>query len=321
MKLIDVIRERIRMKQYALSTERTYLHWIRRYIRFNGLRHPRELGVAEVGRFLAHLAVEEHVSASTQNQALAAIIFLYGVLEIDLGTLDFCRAKKEKHLPTVLTREEIFSLLENLTGVYGIMGQLLYGGGLRLNECLRLRVKDIDFEHRTITLRDTKSNRDRATCMPDSVIPALKLHLEKVRAQWAEDTANGYGEVELPNALDKKYPHAAYEWGWQYIFPAATFSRDPRSGHVRRHHIFESSVQRAVKEAARKAHIYKLVGPHTLRHSFATHLLEMGTDIRTIQDLLGHKDIKTTMVYTHVLNCSAVISPLDRENNKRMLVK
>ena len=312
MKLMDVVQDALRVKNYAYRTEKTYMHWIRQYVRFHMPVHPREVGADGVSKFLTYLATERNVSASTQNQALAAILFLYSVLGVQLGDINAVRARKSQHLPTVLTQDEVMRLLEQLNGLYRIIGQLLYGGGLRLMECLRLRVKEIDFERRTLTLRDTKSNRDRVTCLPDSVIPALKLHLAKVKAQHDEDLANGRGEVDLPNALAVKYPHAPFEWGWQYVFPAAGFSTDPRSGRVRRHHIFETSVQKAIKKAARLAGIHKPVGPHTLRHSFATHLLEGGTDIRTIQDLLGHKDLKTTMIYTHVVNLAAVRSPLDR---------
>ena len=312
MKLMDAVQDALRVKNYAYRTEKTYLHWIRQYVRFHLPAHPREVGTEGVSKFLTYLATERKVSASTQNQALAAILFLYSVLGVELGDLNAVRARKSQYLPTVLTQDEVMRLLTELDGVYSIVGQLLYGGGLRLMECLRLRVKDIDFEHRTLTLRDTKSNRDRVTCLPDSVIPALKLHLAKVKAQHDEDIANGRGEVGLPNALAVKYPRAPFEWGWQYVFPAAGFSTDPRSGRVRRHHIFETSVQKAIKKASQKAGIHKPVGPHTLRHSFATHLLEGGTDIRTIQDLLGHKDLKTTMVYTHIANPAAVQSPLDR---------
>jgi integron integrase len=311
-KLMDIVRDALRVKGYAYKTEKTYMHWIRQYVRYYLPKHPRETGVEGVKTFLTYLAVERHVSATTQNQALAALLFLYKVLEIDLGDVAMVRAKKSEYLPAVLSVDETLRLLENMDGVYRIIGQLLYGGGLRLMECLRLRVKDIDFDHRTLTLHDTKSNRDRVTCLPDAVISSLKLHLAKVKAQHQEDLANGYGSVELPNALDKKYPNAQFEWGWQYVFPAHQFSRDPRSGIVRRHHLFETSVQKAVKRAAKLAKINKLVGPHTLRHSFATHLLEGGTDIRTIQDLLGHKDIRTTMIYTHVVNRAGVRSPLDR---------
>lgn len=311
MNLFDVVREALRTKHYACRTEKTYLHWIRQYVRFLKTVHPREAGADGVKRFLTHLAVNRQVSATTQNQALAALLFLYRLYEIEIGNLDIVRAKRSMYIPTVLDQDETMRLLEQLDGIYRIMGQLLYGGGLRLMECLRLRVKDVDFERQTLTLRDTKSNRDRVTCLPDAVIPALKLHLAKVKAQHDEDLANGRGEVELPNALAVKYPRAPYECGWQYVFPAAGFSKDPRSGRIRRHHIFETSIQKAIKKAARAAGIHKPVGPHTLRHSFATHLLEGGTDIRTIQELLGHKDIKTTMIYTHVVNRAAVRSPLD----------
>lgn len=312
MNLFETVREALRTRRYAYRTEKTYLHWIRHYVRFIKPTHPREAGADGVKRFLTHLAVDRQVSATTQNQALAALLFLYKLYEIELGDLDIVRARKSTWLPTVLTHDEAMRVLEQLNGQYRIMGQLMYGGGLRLLECLRLRVKDVDFENRTITLRDTKSNRDRATVLPESVVPALMLHLAKVKAQYIEDLANGRGEVELPFALDRKYPNVPFEWAWQYIFPAVGFSTDPRSGHVRRHHVYETSVQKAVKLAARKAGIHKHVGPHTFRHSFATRLLELGYDIRTIQELLGHKDVKTTMIYTHVtMKGSGVVSPLD----------
>lgn len=233
--------------------------------------------------------------------------------------MSLVRAKKETHLPTVLTEDEVARVLEQMTGVYRIMTELLYGGGLRLMECLRLRVKDMDLENLSITLRDTKSNRDRVTLLPSSVVPALKLHLRKVKAQHDEDLANGYGEVEFPYALAGKYPRAPYEWCWQYIFPAGQFSTDPRSGHVRRHHIFETSLQKAVKEAARKAKIAKPVTPHVLRHCFATHLVRRGVDIRTVQELLGHKDLETTMIYVHMMAMSDVVSPLDRIQARRII--
>lgn len=311
-KLMDEVQSALRVKQYALKTERTYMHWIRCYVRHFLPKHPRETGVNGVREYLTYLAEEKHVSPGTQNQALAALLFLYRLLGIELGEIGHVRARKEKHLPTVLTEDETMRLIENLDGVYKIMGQLMYGGGLRLNECLCLRIKDIDFYNRTITLRDTKSNQDRTTCLPMSVIPALQLHLQKVKAIYQEDLANGLGEVEMPHALNRKYPNAAWEWGWQYVFPAAGLSKDPRSGRIGRHHIFETSIQRAVKSAARKAGIHRLVGPHTLRHCFATHLLQAGENIRTIQELLGHKKLETTMIYTHVLGGSAVRSPLDR---------
>lgn len=326
MNLYEVVKEALRIQGYAYKTEKTYLHWIKRFVRFLKPVHPRDSGEDGVKRFLTHLAVNGNVSPATQNQALAALLFLYKLYGIKIGNLDFVRAKKEKRLPTVLTVEETMNVIDNLEGVYKIMGQLLYGGGLRLNECLSLRVKDLDLFNRTITLRDTKSNRDRATCLPMSAIPVLQLHLAKVEAIHREDLANGYGEVELPYALARKYPRAAWDFGWQYVFPSASLSKDPRSNRIGRHHIFETSVQRAVKTAARKAGIHKPVGPHTLRHCFATHLLQAGTDIRTIQELLGHKDVETTMVYTHVVGGAAVQSPLDRyeparEIKQRVLVE
>ena len=312
MNFFDTVRDALRTKHYAYRTEKTYMHWIRQYVRFVAPTHPREAGAEGVKRFLTHLAVDRHIGASSQNQALAALLFLYKLYDVQLGDLDIVRAKKSTWLPTVLTHEEAMRLLEQLNGQYRIMGQLMYGGGLRLMECLRLRIKDVDFDMQTITLHETKSKRDRVTCLPASVISPLTLHLAKVKAQHNADLAEGRGEVELPDALDRKYPSAPFEWGWQYVFPAAGFSTDPRSGHVRRHHVYESSVQKAVKVAARKAGIHKLVGPHTLRHSFATRLLEIGYDIRTIQELLGHKDVKTTMIYTHVsMRGSGVVSPLD----------
>lgn len=308
MKLMETVREALVVRQYAYKTEQTYMLWIRKYVRHHLPRHPREVGVEELRSYLAGLGV----SAATQNQAFAAVQFLYGVMGVDLGDVSGLRAKKEKHLPTVLTHDEAMRVIENLDGVYRIMGELMYGGGLRLMECLRLRVKDVDLERRTITLRDTKSNRDRVTVLAQSVIPALMLHLAKVKAQHTEDLANGYGEVELPNALARKMPSAPYAWEWQYIFPAGDFSRDPRSGRVRRHHIFETSLQKAVKTAGRLAEVAKPVTPHVFRHSFATRLLEQGYDIRTIQELLGHQSVETTMIYTHVsLNGSGVISPMD----------
>lgn len=312
MNLFETVRNEMRTRHYAYRTEKTYLHWIRHYVRFLRPTHPRDAGMDGVKRFLTHLAVDRHVSATTQNQARAALKFLYGMYGVDWDEAGVPLARKSTWLPTVLTHDEAMRVIEQLDAQYRIMAQLMYGGGLRLMECLRLRVKDVDFGSRTVTLRDTKSNRDRITCLPESVVPGLMLHLDKVKAQHTIDLANGRGEVELPFAMDRKYPNAPYEWAWQYIFPAAGFSKDPRSGHVRRHHIDESSVQKAVKLAARRAGIAKRVGPHALRHSFATRLLELGYDIRTIQELLGHRDVKTTMIYTHVtMKGSGVISPLD----------
>lgn len=312
MNLFDTVRNELRTRHYAYRTEKTYMHWIRHYVRYLKPTHPREAGMDGAKRFITYLAIEKNVSATTQNQARAALKFLYGLYGIEWDETGVPLARKSAWLPTVLTHEDAMRVIEQLNGQYRIMAQLMYGGGLRLLECLRLRVKDVDFGSRTITLRDTKSSRDRVTCLPESVVPALMLHLQKVKAQHTIDLAEGRGEVELPHALDRKYPNAPFDWAWQYVFPAAGFSRDPRSGHVRRHHVYETSLQKAVKRAARLADIHKPVGPHTFRHSFATRLLELGYDIRTIQELLGHKDVKTTMIYTHVtMKGSGVVSPLD----------
>jgi len=312
MNLFETVRDALRTKHYAYRTEKTYLYWVRQYVHFLKPTHPREAGADGVKRFVTMLAVEKCVNWSTQNQALSALLFLYGLYEMDLGNLDIVRAKKSTYLPTVMTHEEAMRVIEQCDGQYKIMAQLMYGCGLRLMECLRLRIKDVDFEMRTITLRNTKSDRDRVTVLPESVVPALTLHLAKVKAQHTIDLSDGRGEVELPFALDKKYPNAPFEWVWQYVFPAADFSTDPRSGRVRRHHVYETSIQKAIKRAARKAKIDKHVGPHTFRHSFATRLLELGYDIRTIQELLGHKDVRTTMIYTHIsMRGSGVVSPLD----------
>lgn len=312
-KLMDEVRNALRVQGYAYKTEQQYLAWIRRYIRFHLPAHPREMREEGVKKYLTHLAVECDISPTTQNQCLAALLFLYRTLGIDLGDVTAVRARKDKRVPAVLTEDETLRLLEQLDGVYRIMAQIMYGGGLRLNECLRLRVKDVDMVNLTVTLHDTKGNSDRVTCLPASVVPALTLHLAKVKALHQEDLANGFGEVEMPHALGRKYPRAAWEWGWQYVFPAANLSKDPRSNRVGRHHIFETSIQRAIKTAARKAGIVKPCGPHTLRHCFATHLLRQGVNIRTIQELMGHKKLETTMLYTHVEGASEVKSPLDRQ--------
>lgn len=311
-KFLDEMRDKIRVKQYAYKTEKTYLDWAERFIRWHGIRHPKEMGQPEIEAFLTHLA-KSGVSASTQNQALAALLFMYReMLGREFEGIQSVRAKKSVHVPTVLTVDEMKRILCRLHGVYHMIGYLLYGSGMRLMECMRLRVKDVDFELRTITLRDTKSNRDRVTVLPESLVEPLRLHLAKIKAQHDEDLSKGFGSVEMPGALARKYPSAEYEWAWQYIFPASQFSRDPRSGVVRRHHLYETSVQKAVRKAAKEAGIAKPVGPHTFRHSFATHLLQGGTDIRKIQELLGHQDLKTTMVYTHVAGIGAgVKSPLD----------
>ena len=313
-KLMDEVQDALRVQGYAYKTEQQYMNWIRRYVRHFLPKHPRETGVDGVREYLTFLAVEGDIAPSTQNQCLAALLFLYKMLGIDLGKIDMVRAKKDKTIPVVLTVDETMRLLDNLDGVYKIMGEITYGGGLRLMECLRLRVKDVDPDNLSITLHETKSNRDRVTCLPESVVPKLTLHLAKVKAIHTEDLANGLGEVEMPYAYARKSPKAGLEWGWQYIFPAAGISRDPRSERWGRHHIFETSYQRAVKAAVKAAGIVKSpVGVHTLRHCFATHLYQAGVDIRTIQELLGHQKIETTMIYVHLLGGAAVRSPLDRQ--------
>jgi integron integrase len=314
-RLLDQVRDKIRLKHYSLRTEQAYVDWIRRFILFHGKRHPALLGKTEVEAFLTHLAVNRQVAANTQNQAMSALLFLYQeVLGQTLEWLDNVeRAKRPARLPVVLTRVEVQSVLTHLEGRYWLMASLLYGAGLRLMECARLRVKDVDFAMHQITVRDGKGGKDRVTMLPDALIEPLKTHLEKVKAIHEKDLAAGFGDVYLPFALARKYPRAGREWAWQYVFPAATRSLDPRSGSERRHHVDEQNLQRAVKAAVREAGITKPATPHTLRHSFATHLLQSGYDIRTVQELLGHKDVSTTMIYTHVLNRGGkgVCSPLD----------
>ena len=314
-KLLDQVRDTIRLKHYSYKTEQTYVGWIRRYILFHNKRHPKEMGAAEIEAFLTHLAVEKQVSASTQNQAFSAVLFLYRqVLHQDLGSsINAVRAKPSRYLPTVLTKAEVRAVLNRVTKSPGLVIQILYGSGLRLNEGLRLRVKDLDFAQHQIIVRDAKGNESRVTMLPHSLIEALQRHLQHVRRLHQNDLDQGYGSVYLPFALERKYPHADRSWIWQFVFPSLSRSKDPRSGIVRRHHLHESSVQRTLKQAVWEAGIQKRVSCHTFRHSFATHLLEDGYDIRTVQELLGHKDVKTTMIYTHVLNRGGlgVRSPLD----------
>jgi len=314
-KLFPSIVERLRVKHYSKRTEEAYLQWIKRYILHHGKRHPREMGVAEVEAFLTHLAVARNVSASTQNQAKSALLFLYKeVLGVELPWLDnVTQAKAPKRMPVVLNKPEVQALLNRLDGTMWLIASLLYGSGLRVMECLRLRVKDVDFVKREILVREGKGFKDRVTMLPAALIEPLKQHLLKVRALHEEDLAAGFGEVFMPMALDRKYPNAGRECAWQYMFPSAKRSIDPASNQIRRHHADEKTIQRAVKKAATAASIAKLATPHTLRHSFATHLLEGGYDIRTVQELLGHSDVSTTMIYTHVLNKGglAVSSPLD----------
>jgi integron integrase len=315
-RLLDQVRECLRSRHYSLRTEETYLHWIKRFIRFHGKRPPGEMGAPEVGAFLSHLALDANVAASTQNLALAAILFLYKeVLEVDLPWLkDVVRAKKPQRLPTVLTVAEVEALVSHLADdTAGLVVRLLYGTGMRVMEGLRLRVKDVEFDRRQITVRDGKGGKDRVTVLPDALVPLLRVHLEKRRILFDEDSRQGLADVWLPDALSLKYPHAAREWGWQFVFVSNQFSADPRSGARRRHHLDENTIQRHVKRAAQSAAIHKNVSPHVLRHSFATHLLEAGYDIRTVQELLGNADVSTTMIYTHVLNRGGkgVRSPLD----------
>lgn len=315
-KLLDQVRARLRVKHYSIRTERSYVDWIKRFILFHGKRHPKDMGAPELEAFLSHLAVDRNVSASTQNQAKSALLFLYReVLGVELAWLEnVTQAKAPRRLPVVLTQAEAQQVLLQLDGTLGLMAGLLYGSGLRLMECVRLRVKDVDFSRHEIVVREGKGNKDRVTMLPMSLVDPLKLHLDKVKALHARDVDEGSGEVYLPNALARKYPKAGREWGWQYVFPSRVLSTDPRSGIVRRHHADEKALQRAMKKAVSEAGIVKPATPHSLRHSFATHLLTNGYDIRTVQELLGHKDVQTTMIYTHVLNKGGrgVVSPLDR---------
>lgn len=315
-KLLDQVRATIRTLHYSIRTEQAYVDWVRRFILFHNKRHPKDMGKEEIEAFLTHLAVEGRVSASTQSQAKSALLFLYQkVLKVEVDWLkDVVSAKQPQRLPTVLTNEEARSLLSRMGGDVWLVASLLYGSGLRLLEACRLRVLDIDFEMKQITVRNGKGAKDRVTMLPTSLIEPLKSHLHLVKLQHERDCEQGHGQVYLPYALDRKYPNAPTEWMWQYVFPASRLSTDPRTGKVRRHHIEEQRIQRAVRQAALDAGINKRVTPHTLRHSFATDLLRAGYDIRTVQDLLGHKDVRTTMIYTHVLNRGGqgVISPLDR---------
>jgi integron integrase len=313
--LLDLVRARLRAKHYSICTEGAYVDWIQRFVAFHDRRHPTELGHEQVEAYLTHLAVRRRVSASTQNQAKSALLFLYReVLGRDLPWLGgVVAAKSPQRLPVVLTPAEVQSLLQKLRGTTALIARLLYGSGLRITECLRLRVKDIDLERCEILVRDGKGAKDRITMLPESLATPLRAHLARVRELHAEDLSAGLGEVYLPYALARKYPGAATEWMWQYIFPSSRVSRDPRSGARRRHHADEKPIQRAMQHALRAAGINKPATPHTLRHSFATHLLQSGYDIRTVQELLGHADVSTTMIYTHVLNRGgrAVRSPLD----------
>jgi len=315
-RLLEQVRQAIRTRHYSYRTEKAYVHWTKRFIFFHNKRHPADMGEAEIGRFLSSLATDSHVSASTQNQALNALLFLYReIVKKDIGYVDgVVRAKRPHRLPVVLTRQEVRSILGFLDGSDWIMVMLLYGAGLRLMECLRLRVKDIDFNSNEIIVRAGKGDKDRHTMLPAAVKESLVKHLDLIKRQHQRDLERGLGRVALPNALERKYPHAGKEWGWQWVFPATSHYTDRATGERRRHHLHESVLQKAVKEAVREAGISKPASPHTFRHSFATDLLADGYDIRTVQELLGHKDVTTTMVYTHVLNRGGrgVNSPADR---------
>ncbi len=314
-KLLDQVRAVARMRHLSIRTEQAHIQWIRRYILFHGKRHPQEMGEAEIRGFISDLAVNGEISASTQTVALSALLFLYrDVLKKELPYVsNIERARRPKRLPVVFTRAEVKKVLAGLSGSHSLVAGLLYGSGLRLMECLRLRVKDLDFTYGQLTVRNGKGDKDRVTMLPESLRQPLERHLKKTKLLHDEDLEAGGGEVYLPYALARKYPQAAKEWGWQYDFPTAKRSVDPRSGKERRHHVSDASVQDAVKKAIRLAGLVKRGSCHTFRHSFATHLLEDGYDVRTIQELLGHKDIRTTMIYTHVLNRGGrgVRSPLD----------
>jgi integron integrase len=320
-RLADRVRDVMRLKHYSLRTERTYWDWIQRFIRFHGMRHPSEMAEAEAGAFLTHLARDGKVAASTQNQALSALLFLYKeVLRQEFGWLEGVeRATQPARVPVVLTRDEVHKVFAHLHGTSRLMAGMLYGSGLRLMECVRLRVKDVDFGYARITVRDGKGGKDRVTMLPVNLAAPLERHLQKVNVQHEQDVEDGFGEVFLPYALARKFPNAGREWVWQYVFPSSRLSTDPQSDRAnptkRRHHIDESALQQAVKKAVRESGINKPASCHTLRHSFATHLLENGYDIRTVQELLGHKHVETTMIYTHVLNKPGigVRSPLDLE--------
>ncbi len=316
LRLLDEVRNRLRLKHYSLRTEKVYVYWIRRYILENGKTHPRELGGLAVEAFLSRLATKDQVSASTQNQALSALLFLYReVLSIDLPWMEnVVRAKQSRKLPVVLSKSQTLLLLSKMSGRDWLAASLLYGAGLRLMEAMRLRVKDLNFERNEITVRDGKGGKDRKTVLPFSLKPHLQRQVEQARALHAKDLAEGYGAVSLPFALARKYPRAEIDFGWQYLFPASRRGIDPFDGREKRHHIDEKVLQRAVRNAAQQAGLHLPVSPHTLRHCFATHLLESGSDIRTVQELLGHQDVTTTQIYTHVLNRGAggVLSPIDR---------
>lgn len=314
-KLLDQVRTAIRLRNYSYETEKSYVYWVKKYIFFHNVKHPSEMGADEIKAFLTYLAVDKNVAPSTQNQALCALLFLYReVLGVKIDWVDgFTLAKRKKRLPVVLTKEEVNAVLSRMKGEAWLMAILLYGSGLRLSECLDLRVKDIDFGYKQITVREGKGGKDRYTVLPEKVIEPLQKHLLSVKTLHERDLKAGLGQVTLPYALAEKYPNAASQWKWQYVFPSQTLSRDPRTGRIGRHHLSESVVQKSFKLALNDAGITKHASPHTLRHCFATHLLIGGYDIRTVQDLLGHKEVYTTMIYTHVMQRGGhgVHSPID----------
>lgn len=313
--LVREMRRIIRLKHYSISTERTYIQWVTRFVEFHGTKHPLDMGEAEIEKFLSYLATEKHVAGSTQNQAFNALLFLYReVLNQPLeGRIDSIRAKRSRNVPTVMTKEEVMKVLGLMKGTPQLMAKLLYGSGLRLMECVRIRVKDIDFAMKQITVRAGKGNKDRYTTLSEAIVPALQDQIQRVKILHDRDLAEGHGAVYMPDALERKYPQAARELGWQYVFPAKETSVDPRSGMTRRHHVGPSVLEKAIHRAVMEVGLTKRVTSHTFRHSFATHLLQSGTDIRTIQSLLGHDSLETTMIYTHVLQQGGmgVKSPLD----------
>ncbi|ORU90515.1 MAG: integrase [Cycloclasticus sp. symbiont of Poecilosclerida sp. M] len=315
-RLLDQVVEVMRYYHYSIRSEESYVRWIKQFIIFNNKRHPSTLGKADIERYLSHLAVNKNVAVSTQSQALNAIVFLYKkVLDLPIADdLSPARSKKAVRLPVVLSQSEMASLLSAMSGTNQLMARLMYGGGLRLMELVRLRVKDIDFDNGYIIVRDGKGGGDRTTLLGGSLVEKLREHLLKVRALYEDDLETGHANVYLPNALAKKYPNAPKSWDWQFAFPSKKLSKDPRGGAIRRHHVNESNIQKAIRAAKNKVGLSKPTTPHTLRHSFATHLLEAGTNIRVVQKLLGHKDVKTTEIYTHVLqqNLDKVVSPLER---------